>query len=1025
MSARFDPIRLTIDSEARLEWTRETLERAANGSDKEDALRDIAAFLVWLEVLARVLHPGSSPAGDNSELPINSDDARNHVRRSGGEGGPAASVSLPVDEIRRNHRGGGGPGAHGEDKDSSEVGLPSLTSAYMLEMVRLVAARRSLQRALTVLPPPPQYGIDRLREREHPRATTPSTPLPVSDPLALHAAHALATERDRPEPEVLTDLLQQVTPVATETGPAQLDMLLSRRESSEHPQRLPSSVMRAITASLKAARQSEQDTQARRRAHRQAVAAVLDHYISTQCSVPKTCDAALLEAIWPDEAEAPGRATDQTARVEEAASTPRNSAEGVELASHEPDDDEEADTRSIATGIREAQESIARRDDKLRWLLGENFQAGGALPVSATASPNGTLAGKTKRTAVPLELPASVSFAPSGRTNSTISGTSSFRSYTPHLRHSSISTSSVAPLLRHRRSVSTLGNGRISEADVAPHPTSPLQRKRSLSTGEGIQLLTAARETHSESSLWSSGVKNGRPALGPVAAPSNGVDKPLANLAPAIDSPSPSSSIVQPQLDSNTLTNEQRRQLVRRSKKLEGFFGVPFQEEAAQRVLVDGHVAATSSIDLPGGAGGADEATKPHRPPPLPLHDPSTLQASSATQFPPRSPGSAASSAVSPLSSPRRAGFAAGDGLSAPRMTRSSSSPSRRSSSFSSLASVDHAYYSEQSRRFSSAEQERQQREREERRKKLDKVRRVLGERVPAEIVVQCEDSPVAPPRHANGTGHVKSASEHWRRGKRLITGKGDPTPPAYETTTQNRHEWPLVTPDWQPSESQRRSLEASQNGVVDALSKARKLENLFGQLPPTSLYLGPESRQPLRHRRSVSDVASVYSPFARDATAGGWRIASEGLGNSTSSRETAETYRRSIASLSYVAERDPAAFAEVVRVYTARSHEEAMAEADEPAAVSESEEGQDAALEGPLMARSISAQSMRAARQAHKLSQVLGTTKGEVWHLLLRDLQEAILDDETLEEEERGEVLRSLDKLRRTGVDARNAGRS
>ena len=42
-----------------------------------------------------------------------------------------------------------------------------------------------------------------------------------------------------------------------------------------------------------------------------------------------------------------------------------------------------------------------------------------------------------------------------------------------------------------------------------------------------------------------------------------------------------------------------------------------------------------------------------------------------------------------------------------------------------------------------------------------------------------------------------------------------------------------------------------------------------------------------------------------------------------------------------------------------------------------------------------------------------------QVWGMLLRDLQEAIMDDETLDEEERGDVLRSLDKLRRTAVAA------
>lgn len=173
-------------------------------------------------------------------------------------------------------------------------------------------------------------------------------------------------------------------------------------------------------------------------------------------------------------------------------------------------------------------------------------------------------------------------------------------------------------------------------------------------------------------------------------------------------------------------------------------------------------------------------------------------------------------------------------------MHRSSSSPSRRSASFSSLASADHTYYSEQSRwRFPlPLEDEQRQREREERRKKLEKVRRFLGERVPVDMVVPCDEPQVPTPplgreMGSHRSGHVKSASEHWRRGKRLISGKRPAVAesagaPAVGNTVRVSEEWPYIEPNWQPDEAQLRAAEANHhNDAVDALSKARKLENV------------------------------------------------------------------------------------------------------------------------------------------------------------------------------------------------------
>lgn len=160
-------------------------------------------------------------------------------------------------------------------------------------------------------------------------------------------------------------------------------------------------------------------------------------------------------------------------------------------------------------------------------------------------------------------------------------------------------------------------------------------------------------------------------------------------------------------------------------------------------------------------------------------------------------------------------------------------------------------------------------------------------------------------------------------------------------------------------------------------------------------------------HRRSVSDYASRYMPSSLEGAAaaacvspGSGRGSLDDDAASGGGRGAAETYRRSIASLSYVAERDPAAMDEVVRVYTANSRDGLTAEdgTGKPAIAvvdhreadgreeerEEEEEEEEEELEGlaptgAVMTRSVSAQSVRAVRQAQKLSQVLGTTKGEV----------------------------------------------
>ena len=737
-------------------------------------------------------------------------------------------------------------------------------------------------------------------------------PLPLSEPLATDLQKILAPN---PPADLSDELLRKL--VARLDTPPSLDSFSS--SSPFYPESLPLETLRAITASLSAARGSgTRPRQRQQQAHRQAVATVLDHYLSTRCSDVDSRDAALLDAVWPIEGgeSHDGAATTMGTEQQQEATAPRTSAETTEPASDEDndDDDDEADTRSLATGIREAHESIARKDEKLTWLLGDGFRGGNVVPPPPTSS--ASAAGlvpaaiprnvKTKRTAAPIVMPLPLSA--SGSSSSMFSARSDTATTTTHhgdptlLRSSQVphphfhlhrrqgsnSSSFVTPLLRHRRSASTTGTGRISGPVTVAAPTDAdvgaaeaearprLERQRSLSVGEGTHLLTmAAAAAGGGVGGGETGTLSGPPMLGPVVVVgprrSPRTDKPFADLAPAtaaaggVDTPTSSSSTSNTTppllLDRNTLTNSERRELVRRSKKLEGFFGAPFQEATAQRVLVDGRLAPPLPLPPPRFSEPDDSEGGDRQPPEEPREEPPTTNkseklvidtaaATAATATSSKAPDSAASSNVSPLSSPRRPTFSPPrrESLAAPRMHRSSSSPSRRSASFSSLASADHTYYSEQSRwRFPlPLEDEQRQREREERRKKLEKVRRFLGERVPVEVVIPCHEPPGAateraPREAAFRSGHVKSASDHWRRGKRLISGKrpapttagadflAPPTGPGGgPIPVQNAEEWPYIEPNWQPDEAQLRAAEANHhNDAVDALSKARKLENV------------------------------------------------------------------------------------------------------------------------------------------------------------------------------------------------------
>ncbi|GAA5996941.1 uncharacterized protein JCM10292_006099 [Rhodotorula paludigena] len=870
--------------------------------------------------------------------------------------------------------------------------------------------------------------------------------------------------------------------------PATVDMLMTEIRSPTFPPHLPSSTTSSIAASLVA---SSRTAKLDQKVAQKTLATLLGHYVSPSAFGERTSgDSTRLAAVPEDETLLCNVFTPQ----------PTTAAPTME----DEDDDDEADTRSIATGIRDAQASIARKDDKLRWLLGDNFRKGPQAGSSAAAAlgvanasvtpPRRSLhathppvGGEQARVSLAREREDSAGTVDSHATARTdASDASGHHSAGKRHHHRFTSTSSsVAPLLdsfgrgerAHRRAASSL-----STAALPGLP--PL--------AQAVDVPTALQRDSSDAAA-----------------------KPFADLAPALHTPSSSTSpttsrradsprriSLDSALDCNTLSAAQRRELVRRSKKLEGFFGATFQESAAAKVLVDrrggqqhqqhqqhqppAEVSPTNASFPP--SSGAPNASSTHTSP-----DPSTRRASLA---PPGGPmagytfGTASSSAASPsrtdgrrrpsllsldsrassqcaLSAPSSARGSTGSltpggptspsggaGVSAPRMRRSSSSPSRgrRSSSFSSLAEPSHVYFSTraQRRRSSEEQHEAETRERDERRRKLEKVRRVLGERVPAGLVVvsaEAAETPAMMMGRSRGKGGVVGGRFRDKL-KRGAPGAKDGASRAALRPPGGDRGWQYVEPQWLDEGGHDGGEARKGTQQLEALHRARKLENLFGDLPPPSLFLShassvassptPPARPSYtwRHRRSQSDLSGLsHSPFSPQAVAGSWSPPAAPTPDSSElrrerTRSTINSYRQSLASLTYVMERDPGALDEVVRVYSQLGHGgESSDEDDEDgdaadaaerlslANVAGNEEDEDAErrAEATGMQRSASASSHRAVRQAQKLSNFFGTTRGEVWRMLLNDIEASIVDDESLDDEERAEVLSGLERLRQS----------
>ncbi|GAA5974153.1 hypothetical protein JCM11641_003469 [Rhodosporidiobolus odoratus] len=972
------------------------------------------------------------------------------------------------------------------------------------------------------------------------------------------------------------------SPTVTSRAQATVDMLMTEAASSTFPHSLPCSSYSQIAHILAAQRQAGSTSSAPTSTSREILTTLLEHHVSPTFHTRVDDDG----QIWFGDKQEEDRLVRSVFKTDEEEPTWEGDGSVEVLASEEEDD---ADTRSIATGIREAHESIARKENKLRQLLGENWQQGPHATPASSPAPSSKRAWSTRPVSYSPEtsMPGSShTVRPPRPSQSAIRRGDSFESDLSAVSPVS-SPPSVPPegdrVRSHHRFVST-SSSQTPLIDEPSSPSSPAAspprsflHRRGMSSQGGL--------IYAPSSLTLPSAKPGLPPVSPAIptpllqrdldSPST-VGKPFQDLAPAVPISPPHgaglragpSSPRRTSLDSsldfvyghpraagggiplnkNALTANEKRQLVRRSKKLEGFFGATFQEEAAHRVLSGGRGGQPESVSptntafpLPASVPAAGASSG--RPAAASLSSAITGHARQASLAPPcpqshaipwpsyqsgtrtrqatdlshlsRSSSTSSLAPPSPTYShpPPTHSRSSTSGLQPTfaRMYRSSSSPSRRSSSFSSLASPDHAYFSHHPRRMSTFEREDQarerEREREERRRKLDKVRRMLGERVPVSLVCGEDEneglgvgsaSVSAPMTKAKSTGGAVSG---LLKGVKLGGGTGGSGAAGGGGGVAGQEKQLAVPPraggdaGWtyvEPHEDARsrvatpnRPMPAGRVGRqgVEALNKARKLESLFGDLPPQSLYLGTTSptlnsnattftRPGLStsggggggtHRRSVSDLSSsLLAQPERDrrptsSSSSTTSSAATGPGPSSvplalrrfTTGSTADSYRQSIASLGYIAEQDPAALDDIARVYTRSSgsgsassvsqvgegeggvaaetaktmekdvqgvEQEQEFELDEDDQLEESEDGTSGTDGGAIMARSLSVNSHRAVRQAQKLSAFFGTTRGEVWHMLLDDIQASIEDDPSLDEDEREEVLSGVERLRRRG---------
>jgi hypothetical protein len=155
------------------------------------------------------------------------------------------------------------------------------------------------------------------------------------------------------------------------------------------------------------------------------------------------------------------------------------------------------------------------------------------------------------------------------------------------------------------------------------------------------------------------------------------------------------------------------------------------------------------------------------------------------------------------------------------------------------MTSPEYAYFSAEPRRPSALEREEQQRLREERRKKLEKVTRLLGERVPPQLVVGTQHGALEGASEGSGGASMARSRSKGGVGDRLKGrfgfGHHHSTAAAKEDKSSEvgNAGWDYVQPQWTaPTDSAAGTDTVRTAGsAVEALAKARKLENV--RCPP------------------------------------------------------------------------------------------------------------------------------------------------------------------------------------------------
>lgn len=367
--------------------------------------------------------------------------------------------------------------------------------------------------------------------------------------------------------------------------------------------------------------------------------------------------------------------------------------------------------RSLLRGaedpVRDANLSILRRDDKLRWIFGGKsrlFMRWNGVPRSGSPPP--VLA--EDRDLPPCLCPDPVledNFQRRASTTSSLPSTSPLSSPPPRSQ-TTMSLSTTPVILSsppHRPASMSSFESLASAFSQTPSSSASRAHRRVHSTSSSIAPLLPSRVLELPSTYPSSPVPfaNFTPAFysssprqhspPPFTSPSSMPTYRRSPSSSTSSSPTPSSM----SLSRDTLSPHARRELVRKSKKLNRMFGVPLEERAAEEVLV--------------------------RPSPR------------RYSFPPGS---------SPTSRRRSNPFAEDE--SSASMGRSNSSP---------ISSVFPPGARSEAR--GSVTDDEPASAREERRRKLDKVQRLLGERVPAGLVLA--DHPGAAEQGAAGMARGNS----------------------------------------------------------------------------------------------------------------------------------------------------------------------------------------------------------------------------------------------------------------------------